>query len=200
VVSTVQPPAAPAVNTTWQPGRPAAAPHSPLPTELNGSPIHWDAFGRFQSHAGIAWERTAFDDRPVHVTVSHDDPLTTGEYEHAVSLRHHAPDGSEVYEQRTEVDGTTARPCAPGWAAACCASAFGAGSALFEHGSKALVLLSKGLCPLRLCLGPLRLCIRAKALLLRRSMLLLGSLVRRHRLPGQIGDLLPDVFGLRRCF
>jgi hypothetical protein len=44
----------------------------------------------------------------VHVTVSHDDPLTA-EHEYAVSLRHHAPDGSEVYEQRTEVDGTTAR-------------------------------------------------------------------------------------------
>ncbi len=109
VISTVQPPGSAAVNTTWQPGRPAAAPHSPLPTELNGSLIHWDAFGRFQSHAGIAWERTAFDDRPAHVTVSHDDPLTTGEYEHAVSLRHHAPDGSEVFEQRTEVDGTTAQ-------------------------------------------------------------------------------------------
>jgi RHS repeat-associated protein len=108
VVSTVQPPSAAAVNTTWQPGRPAAAPHSPLPTDLNGSAIHWDAFGRFHSHAGVAWERTAFDDRPVHVTVSHDDPLTA-EHEHAVSLRHHAPDGTEVYEQRTEVDGTTAR-------------------------------------------------------------------------------------------
>ena len=206
VATTVQPPSAAALTTTWQPQRPAAAANSPLPVELDGSPVHWDAFGRFHSQAGIQWERTAFDDRPVHVTLSHDDPLTS-KLEYAVSFRHLAPGGSEVFEQRTDVNGTTARSCAPGWAAACCASAFGAGSAFVEQGSKALVLLSKGLGPLRLRLGPLRLrlgplrlCIRAKALLLRRSMLLLGSLVRRHRLAGQIGDLLPDVFSLRRCF
>ncbi len=73
--------------------------NSRLPTDLNESPIHRDAFVRFQSHAGIAWERADFDERPFHVTVSHDDPLTA-EQEHAVSLRHHAQDGSEVFKRR----------------------------------------------------------------------------------------------------
>jgi hypothetical protein len=53
--------------------------------------------------------RQKSSERPLHVTVSHADSRTAAEHERAVLLRHHAPDGSELYEQRTEVDGTTAQ-------------------------------------------------------------------------------------------
>jgi RHS repeat-associated protein len=70
--------------------------------------VTWDAWGRFTSHGGVSFDTIAFDDRPIEVTVDHDD-IATPEAEHAASKRHHDPLGREVLEVRTAGGGTIER-------------------------------------------------------------------------------------------